>query len=87
MAKPDTLLTAIEIQRIYKLSRATFERWVSLGLLPAPAQRVQKNQGGQATRYWTSAQIADLAPLFRDYAAGVATSELCLRYGPETNLR
>lgn len=87
MAKRDTLLTAAEIRAIYKISRATFERWVSLKLIPEPSERVQRNQGGQATRYWTSQQIADLAPLFRDYAAGAATSELALRYGPETNRR
>lgn len=85
--KRDTLLTALEIRQIYKLSRATFERWVSLGLIPEPTERVQRNQGGQATRYWTSSQIAELAPLFRDYAAGTATRELALRYGPETNRR
>lgn len=87
MAKPDTLLTAVNIRELYGLSRATFERWVALGLIPAPARRVQRSQGGQATRYWTSAQIAALQGLFLDYKGGLATSELALKYGPETNRR
>lgn len=87
MAKADTLLTAPEICKIYHISRATFERWVSLKLVPAPAERHQRKQGGRETRYWTSAQLADLAPVWRDFAAGLSTSELLHKYRSDTNRR
>lgn len=85
--EPKTQFAVEEICALYSVSRATFEKWLRLGLVPAPAERVQQSQGGLKRRYWTGEQVLSLKPLIEDFRSGLATSELALKYKPNINRR
>lgn len=76
----ETLYSARDIRELAGISRATFERWVRLRLVPEPEARVQEKQGGSRRRYWTAEQIAALAPLMLDAKRGLSTRELTQKY-------
>ena len=80
-----THYSAAELRTLAGVSRATFERWKRLGLVPEPAARIQENQGGSKRRYWTAEQVAALNPLFLDFKEGLSTGELAQKYRRETH--
>lgn len=81
----NTNRTQSEICKLYGLSRSTFEKWIRLGLVPAPAEVVQQARGGRPARHWTIEQVSALKPIVEAFRGGMSSNEIAHRHKPHTS--